>query len=470
MRCFVVMGFGTKTDLATGRKLNLDKSYQALIKPVIEAKGMECVRADEIPDSGNIDVPMYKELLKADIVIADLSTANANAFYELGVRYALRPRATIVMSEDQLCFPFDVNHMRIKKYTHLGESIDYFEVLRFQKLLGETLDYVLKNTEEPDSPVYTFLNGLIPPALKDKAEAVATEVKEAIANSPTEKDNNKQDPTLATIVQRGEQAIKHKQYSLAKIFFNSAIELSKCDNQTNISSNNAYLYQRLALATYKALEPNQLEALKEAMALLQKLDLARTNDSETVVLAGDIEKKLYEFAKEDKHLNENEHLANAILLFQRAYYLLNNRYNGIHLAYLLNCKADSSMDKTDEEKIADMIWANRVRQDVLRMCEKDWTSIIKRHDRNQLQNEKIDEDLLKVQEATENEQKFWILVNKAEANHGLGNMEEYKEAVAQAKVMEHEDWMMEAFKKQVKSLGDLMKKHAHLIKLNWKEL
>jgi hypothetical protein len=128
------------------------------------------------------------------------------------------------------------------------------------------------------------------------------------------------------------------------------------------------------------------------------------------------------------------------------------------------------MDKTDEEKIADMIWANRVRQDVLRMCEKDWTSIIKRHDRNQLQNEKIDEDLLKVQEATENEQKFWILVNKAEANHGLGNMEEYKEAVAQAKVMEHENWMMEAFKKQVKSLEDLMKKHAHLIKLDWKEL
>ena len=34
-KCFVVMGFGIKIDLATGRKLNLDKSYNALIKPVV---------------------------------------------------------------------------------------------------------------------------------------------------------------------------------------------------------------------------------------------------------------------------------------------------------------------------------------------------------------------------------------------------------------------------------------------------
>ena len=82
-RCFVVMGFGIKTDLATGRKLNLDKSYEALIKPVLLSKNIICVRADEIPNSGPIDVPMYNELYKADVVIADLSTANTNAFYEL---------------------------------------------------------------------------------------------------------------------------------------------------------------------------------------------------------------------------------------------------------------------------------------------------------------------------------------------------------------------------------------------------
>ena len=101
-KCFVVMGFGVKTDYATGRKLDLDKSYRLLIKPVVEEKGIVCVRADEIRHSGAIDVPMYEELLSADLVVADLSTANANALYELGIRHALRPWTTIVISENKL--------------------------------------------------------------------------------------------------------------------------------------------------------------------------------------------------------------------------------------------------------------------------------------------------------------------------------------------------------------------------------
>ncbi|MGZ5219310.1 MAG: hypothetical protein ACXWC7_04500 [Chitinophagaceae bacterium] len=156
-RCFVVMGFGTKTDYATGRKLDLNKSYRLLIKPVVEEKGLVCIRADEIRHSGSIDVPMYRELLKADVVIADLSTANVNAFYELGIRHALRPHTTICISEDKMVYPFDLNHVKITSYTHLGEGIEYEEVERFRKLLGETLQAVL-DKKEPDSPVYTYLD------------------------------------------------------------------------------------------------------------------------------------------------------------------------------------------------------------------------------------------------------------------------------------------------------------------------
>src|ERR1700679_1433194 len=48
-----------------------------------------------IQRSGNINVPMYERLLNADLVVADVSTNNCNAFYELGVRHALRPYTTI---------------------------------------------------------------------------------------------------------------------------------------------------------------------------------------------------------------------------------------------------------------------------------------------------------------------------------------------------------------------------------------
>jgi hypothetical protein len=93
--CFVIMGFGKKTDFATGRTLDLDKTYRNIIKPAITAAGYDCVRADEVLHSGVIDVPMYEMLFAADLVVADLSTSNLNAIFELGVRHSLKPRATI---------------------------------------------------------------------------------------------------------------------------------------------------------------------------------------------------------------------------------------------------------------------------------------------------------------------------------------------------------------------------------------
>ena len=61
-KCFVVQGFGKKTDYRTGRALDLDASYE-VIKEAVEAAGLECIRADEIKHSGLIDKPMYEEIL-----------------------------------------------------------------------------------------------------------------------------------------------------------------------------------------------------------------------------------------------------------------------------------------------------------------------------------------------------------------------------------------------------------------------
>jgi hypothetical protein len=158
--CFVVMGFGKKTDFQTGRVLDLNKSYQYMIKPAAEDAGLECVRADEIVHAGLIDVPMYRQLLTADVVIADLSTSNPNAFYELGVRHALRPYTTITIAESKLIYPFDVSHITIQRYEHLGEDIGYGEVVRFRTLLKDAIVRILQQPEN-DSPVYEFLNGLL---------------------------------------------------------------------------------------------------------------------------------------------------------------------------------------------------------------------------------------------------------------------------------------------------------------------
>lgn len=58
--CFVVMGFGKKTDYETGRTLDLDATYEAIIEPAVIANGLRCIRANEILHSGVIDIKMYE--------------------------------------------------------------------------------------------------------------------------------------------------------------------------------------------------------------------------------------------------------------------------------------------------------------------------------------------------------------------------------------------------------------------------
>ena len=137
--CFVIIGYGQKPDFETGRTIDLDKTYDNLIKPVFTDLKIECFRAKDIRHTGIIDVPMYEWIYKADFVIADISTLNPNVLYELGVRHALRPNTTIVISEDQTKYPFDLNHTIITKYEHLGKDIGVSEAKRFKRELKKTI-------------------------------------------------------------------------------------------------------------------------------------------------------------------------------------------------------------------------------------------------------------------------------------------------------------------------------------------
>jgi hypothetical protein len=110
-----------------------------IIEPAVRAAGVECIHADKIVHSTVIDKPLFEQLLTADVVIADLSTSNADAIYELGVRHALRPHATIVIAEDQFKFPFDFSHLSIAKYVHMGKEIGFREVLRMQAVLQQKI-------------------------------------------------------------------------------------------------------------------------------------------------------------------------------------------------------------------------------------------------------------------------------------------------------------------------------------------
>ncbi|SEG04935.1 hypothetical protein SAMN03080598_02320 [Algoriphagus boritolerans DSM 17298 = JCM 18970] len=442
------MGFGIKTDYINGRKLDLNKSYRLLIKPVVEAKGIDCVRADEITHSGSIDVQMYKELLQADLVIADLSTLNANALYELGVRHALRPYTTIVISEDKLMYPFDLNHVVIHSYQHLGDAIDYEEVERFRGALGNIIQTVL-DKNEADSPVYTYLNSLIPPKLQ-------AELEKAVVDSEKKKPTQEVGKALSLIIQEAEDAIDVMEFSKARDLFRSAIFLSG----GNIGQRDHYLIHRLSYTNYKAEEPDLITALYQSLSYLQSINLAHSNDPETVSTAGAVEKKLFECGEGEQHLEDS------ILYFQRSYYLLNNRYNGINLALTFVYRATSKLANCDQERIADLVFAQRTWKRVLFLCDRDWDMIFEKEKNDQTLINDGTKEGKELQEYY-NIQKYWILVNRAESYFGLGDFDLYRKNRDASNNVPFHQWQLESFTEQIGKLAAEMKKVGHLLEPKW---
>jgi len=404
--CFVIIGFGPKTDFESGRIIDLDKTFDKLIKPVFDELGINCFRAKEIRHSGIIDKPMYEWIFKADIVIADISTLNPNALYELGVRHALRPNTTIVISENQTKYPFDLGHTLITKYVHLGTSISIKESNRFKKELKATVQVVLKNKRK-DSPVYTFLPDLIPPKFESKVIR------------PISKKKNIH-PTFSDLINHAEDAKNNNEFKLAASFYEVCLKFEP---------QNVFLIQRLALVTYKLGKPSITKSLFEAEKILSVLNPDETTDIETLGLSGSINKRLYDETLDESYLNKS------IRFYSKGFYLSRDHYNGINLAYLYTIK--SSIQKDKFEMISYYQQGQQIRKEVVSIC----TNIIKPAEINKRGDIE------------------WILQSLAQAYLGLGNQVEYnqciKKIISQSKGQFDLDTFNEQNNKMIEKIGEI---------------
>jgi tetratricopeptide (TPR) repeat protein len=113
--CFVLMPFGQKKD-ESGRVIDFDRVYAEVIKPAVESAELEPIRADNETVGGIIHKPMFERLMLCDYAVADLTTANANVFYELGVRHGIRPHTTVLIFGKGTRLPFDVAPLRGLSY------------------------------------------------------------------------------------------------------------------------------------------------------------------------------------------------------------------------------------------------------------------------------------------------------------------------------------------------------------------
>ena len=422
--CFVVMGFREKTDPISGKTFDLDKSYRILIKPAVEAAGATCIRADEIVHAEVIDVPMYEQLLEADLVVADLSTLNANAFFELGVRYALRPRATIAIAESGFKNPFDTNHIATLPYEHLGKGIDAEDAEKFKAKLTNLCRTLLSN-DRPDSPVYTYIRGLQPPRVRGAVEL--TEAAAAYRAAPASGEDRTAKP-LAELMDLAMTYRRDEDFAAMRRVLADVVA-AMGDNP------DPFAVQQLALATYKSQDLDPVAALTDAQKVLAPLDPEGANDPETLGIWGAIHKRLAERSQRTAEQRKAD-LDTAIFAYEKGYYLKDDYYNGINLAFLLDTRA---LQEEGDDRIADRVQARRVRERLVRRLEPQIAERAGKETTKELRDEG-----------------YWMRATMAEAHAGLGDAAGERAWLDNARAFASEPWMVSSTEDQIGKLRGLL--------------
>jgi len=151
LRAFIIRPFGTKKD-RNQNEVNFDAVQEQLIVPALERVGVDGRTTLDSLRAGNIRVDMFQRLLPADLVVADLSLDNANVFYELGIRHALREKRTFMLRCEGDKYPFDLQTDRYFIYQRENPAASLEQLVA---ALRQTL-----NSEEQDSPVFKLLPNL----------------------------------------------------------------------------------------------------------------------------------------------------------------------------------------------------------------------------------------------------------------------------------------------------------------------
>jgi hypothetical protein len=148
VRAFIVRPFGTRNGIA------FDRVESDLIAPVLDELGIAGRTTQEIARAGNIRTDMFRGLLVADLVIADISIHNANVYYELGIRHALRDCITVLIRARVDEVPFDLRTDRYLEYDPAAPEAA-------RDLLRAAIEQSAAE-QNADSPVFLLLPNLRP--------------------------------------------------------------------------------------------------------------------------------------------------------------------------------------------------------------------------------------------------------------------------------------------------------------------
>ncbi len=438
--CFVIMGYGIKKDYVNNRDIDLDKTFKYIIKPVFEELGYECKRSIDYPP-GIIDTIMYKGIFHADFVIADISTLNPNAMYELGVRHALKPYTTLVICEDGIFInnklPFDLSHISALAYRHDGKSLDIEEVERFRSVLKNAVTG-MKVANQVDSPVFSNLIGLevliksnevVKEVIKkvdggahtEVAKEIDTEIPAAIPGAGAEP---APETTMSEMMDSAVTDMKSKNYDAA---------ITEFTNLLKVKPDDVFFKQQLCLATYKSGKPDPETANKNAYKILETLNPMGSVDTETLGMAGAIHKNLFNITGDKTWLEKS------LRFYERGYYVANDYYNGINTVFLYWKLA--SLAATKDETMFYKMQAAQIGKNVVEICLK----------------------LQKDPDYPKRKDKEWLANTLTEAYFGLDDTANLAKQMEERK-KEQSDFSQDSFMKQFEELKKIKANVAEILR------
>jgi tetratricopeptide (TPR) repeat protein len=311
--CFVLMPFGKKMD-AAGRVTNFDSVYTKIIAPAVERAGLEPIRADEEKIGGTIHKPMFERLMLCHYAVADITGANPNVFYELGIRHAMRPRSTVIVFGEGTVLPFDIALVRgiAYKTDGAGEPLD----------AEATLDQIAKQliaargNPHDDSPIFQLVEG-VPRWEVDHAK---TDIfRQAVDYSKRYKDR------LRAAVREGKEAVQRvaNEPALANLFeVESGVVVDLFLSLRDVKAYTAMidLYHRMPLPLQRAkmmreqlgFALNREGRFAEAEKVLREVIAEFGPSSETNALLGRMYKDRWDLAKKEGLPEARALLKNAI--------------------------------------------------------------------------------------------------------------------------------------------------------------
>lgn len=343
--CFVVMPFDKKPD-AAGRLIDFDKLYDEVINPAIKMAGMEPLRADEEQVGGLIHKPMYERLILCEYAIADLTTANANVFYELGIRHALRPASTVLIFAEDARLPFDVAPLRALPYaTQADGTVE--DPAAAKTAIAARLEVAKK--KDTDSPLFQLVEGMPEPDIKRLKTDVFRDQVDYARNKKAE---------LAAARAEGAAAIKAVRDSLGKLedieagviidLFLSYRAIGDWEamiglvrEMPRVLADTVMVQEQLALALNRAGKD------REAERVLKELIERRGPSSETYGILGRVYKDRWERAlKAGNDLEAEGHLDDAIETYRKGFETdWRDAYPGINAVTLMELKEPPDADR-----------------------------------------------------------------------------------------------------------------------------